>query len=29
MQLKLMIPTDYPMKSVVVEVGQQLKITER
>jgi E3 ubiquitin-protein ligase listerin len=29
MQLKIQIPHDYPLKSVSVEVGQQLKITER
>ena len=29
MQLKIQIPTDYPLKSVQVEVGEQIKITER
>lgn len=29
MKLKIVIPQDYPLKSVQVEVGQQLKITER
>ena len=29
MQLKIQIPTDYPLRSVAVELGQQLRITER
>lgn len=29
MQLKIQIPTDYPLRSVSVELGQQLRITER
>lgn len=29
MGLKIQIPSDYPLKSVSVEVGQQLKLTER
>jgi len=29
MQLKIQIPTDYPLRSVTVELGQQLRITER
>jgi hypothetical protein len=29
MQLKIQIPNDYPLKSVQVEVGQQMKISER
>jgi|APCry1669190731_1035312.scaffolds.fasta_scaffold358479_1 hypothetical protein len=29
MELKIVIPNDYPLKSVAVEVGQQIKISER
>ena len=29
MQLKIHIPNDYPLKQVQVEVGEQMKITER
>lgn len=29
MQLKITIPNDYPLKSVSVEVGQQIKISDR
>ena len=29
MELKIVIPNDYPLKSVSVEVGEQIKINER